>query len=44
MLKYTLWEDRITVKKAIGTSPFQLVYGIDAVFSVQLCIPVMNFF
>ena len=27
MLKYALWADRITVKQAIGTSPFQLVYG-----------------
>ena len=33
-LKYALWEDRITVKQAIGTSPFQLVYGTDAVFLV----------
>ena len=33
MLKYALWNDRITVKQAIGTSPFQLVYGTDAVFS-----------
>ena len=44
MLKYALWEDRITIKKAIGTSPFQLVYGTDAVFPVQLGIPVMKFF
>ena len=32
MLKYALWADRIIVKKAIGTSPFQLVYGTDVVF------------
>ena len=44
MLKYALWEERIIVKKAIGTSPFQLVYGTDAVFLVQLGIPVMKFF
>ena len=44
MLKYALWVDRITIKKAIGTSPFQLVYGTDAVFPVQLGIPVMKFF
>ena len=44
MLKYALWADRITVKKAIGTSPFQLVYGTDAVFPVQLGILVMKFF
>ena len=44
MLKYALWADGITVKMAIGTSPFQLVYGTDAVFLVQLGIPVMKFF
>ena len=44
MLKYALWADRVTVKQAIGTSPFQLVYGTDAVFPVQLGIPGMNFF
>ena len=43
MLKYALWADRITVKQAIGTSPFQLMYGTDAVFPVQLGIPVMKF-
>ena len=34
MLKYALWADRITVKQAIGTSPFQLVYGIEVFFPV----------
>ena len=43
MLKYALWEDMITIKKEIGTSPFQLVYGTDVVFPVQLGIPVMKF-
>ena len=43
MLKYALWVDMITIKKAIGTSPFQLVYGTDVVFPVQLGIPVMKF-
>ena len=43
MLKYALWVDRITIKKAIGTSPFQLVYGTDVVFPIQLGIPVMKF-
>ena len=44
MLKYALWEDRRITKKAIGSSPFQLVYGTDAVFPVQLGIPIMEFF
>ena len=33
----------VTTKKSIGTSPFQLVYGIDAVFPVQLSFPVIKF-
>ena len=44
MLKYALWEDRITTKNAIGSPPFQLVYGTDAVFPVQLGLPIMKFF
>ena len=31
-LVYALWENRVSTKKSIGTSPFQLVYGIDAIF------------
>ena len=42
-LKYALWADRITTKKAIGTSPFHLVYGTKAVFPVWLGLPVMKF-
>ena len=43
MLKYALWGERITIKKAIGTSPFELVYGTNVVFPIQLGIPVMKF-
>ena len=43
MLIYALWENRVTTKKAIGTSPFQLVYGTDVVFHVQLGILVKRF-
>jgi hypothetical protein len=42
-LKYALWADRISTKKPLGTSPFQLVYGIDVVFTTQLGIPVLKF-
>ena len=35
-LKFALWADRVTIKKSIGTSPFQLVYGVDAVFPAHL--------
>ncbi|KAH9325528.1 hypothetical protein KI387_005706, partial [Taxus chinensis] len=31
-----LWEDRITVKKAIGTSPYKLVYGKEAALPLTL--------
>ena len=42
-LKFSLWADRVTIKKSIGTSPFQLVYGTDVVFLVQLITPVIKF-
>ena len=38
-----LWADRISTKESIGTSPFQLVYGIDAVLPIQLGLLVMKF-
>ena len=40
--KYAQWVDRICTKKYIGTSPFQLVYGIQVVFLVQLGLPIMK--
>ena len=42
-LKFALWADRVTIKKSIGTSPFRLVYGTDAIFPVQLVTPVIKF-
>jgi len=42
-LKYALWADKISTKKSIGTSLFQLVYGIDAILPLQLRIPVMKY-
>lgn len=41
-LKYALWSHRICAKKSIGNSPFQLVYGIEVYFLVQLGLPVMK--
>jgi hypothetical protein len=41
-LKYALWENRIGMKKSIGTSPFQMVYGIDVVLPINLVLPVMK--
>jgi hypothetical protein len=42
-LKFALWADRVTNKKSIGTSPFKLVYGTEAIFPVQLALPVAKF-
>jgi len=41
-LIHTLWADRISVKKSIGTSPFQLVYGFEVIFPSSLSLPVMR--
>ena len=38
-LKFVLWEDMVSTKKSIGTSPFQLVYGTDVVFPASLEAP-----
>ena len=43
-LKYSLWADRISTKRAIGISPFQLVYGTEVVFLASLGVPVMRYF
>ena len=31
-LKYALWANRINTKRAIGMSPFQLVYRAEVIF------------
>lgn len=38
----TLWADRVSNKKSIGMSPFQLVYGIDTVIPTSLVVSVMR--
>lgn len=42
-LVYALWADRINNKKSIGSSPFQLMYGVDVVIPVQLALLVIIF-
>eukprot|EP00253_Pinus_taeda_P028337 PITA_28337 len=37
-----LWADRVSQKKSIGTSPFNLVYGFDIVFPTSLAAPVVK--
>jgi hypothetical protein len=41
-LKYVVWVDIFRIKRAIGTYLFQLVYGIEAIFSIQLSLPVLK--
>ena len=41
-LKYALWADIISTKRAIGMSPFQLVYGAEIIFPASLGVPVMK--
>jgi len=31
-LKFALWAERVTTKRSLGISPFQLVYGVEAIF------------
>ena len=42
LLVHALWADRLTLKKSIGISPYQLVYGADAIFPNSLGVPVMK--
>eukprot|EP00253_Pinus_taeda_P011353 PITA_11353 len=37
-----LWVDRVSQKKSMGTSPFELVYGVDIVFPTSLAAPVVK--
>eukprot|EP00253_Pinus_taeda_P025342 PITA_25342 len=37
-----LWVDRVSQKKSIGTSPFELVYGVDTVFPTSLAAPIVK--
>jgi hypothetical protein len=41
-LVFALWADRMTTKRSIGMSPYQLVYGIEAIFPTYLGVPVMK--
>jgi len=41
-LIFACWEDMVSTKKSIGTSPFHLVYGADVVFPTSLGLAVMK--
>lgn len=42
-LVYALWENRVSTKKSIGTSPFKFVYGTNVIFPASLGMPVMKY-
>jgi transposase InsO family protein len=42
-LFYVLWDDIITTKKSISTSPFQILYGTEAIFPNSLGFPIKRF-
>ena len=37
-----LWADRLTTKRSIGVSPYELFYGLEAKFPSSLGVPVMK--
>ena len=43
-LKFSLWVDRVSYKRSIGTYPFKLVYGTEAIFPIQLILPIAKLF
>jgi hypothetical protein len=43
-LKFSLWVDIVTTKISLGVSPFQLVYGFEAIFPTQISLPMEKFF
>ena len=43
-LKFSLWDDRVSDKRSIGTSPFKLLYGTQSIFSIQLILSVAKLF
>lgn len=40
-LVHALWADRVSTKKSIGMSPFQMVHGTNELFQFSLGVPVM---
>jgi hypothetical protein len=41
-LVFSLWENRLSNKRSIGMSPYQLVYDTEAIFPPSLGVPVMK--
>jgi hypothetical protein len=43
-LKFSLWDDQVTTKRSLNTSPFQLVYGTEVFFPTQIALSVAKLF
>ena len=41
-MKYDLWDNKLSIKISIGTSPFHLVYGKEANLPIQLGLPILK--
>jgi hypothetical protein len=41
-LKYSLWANKISTKRSIMISPFQMVYGTNVILPINLALPVMK--
>jgi len=41
-LIHALWADRISPKRSIATSPFHIIYGMEAIFPSALGLPIMK--
>jgi len=41
-LTLALWANRVSTKRALGMSPFEVVYGVDVVFPSSLGKPVVK--
>ena len=38
-----MWVDRVTTKRSLGLSPFQLIYGTKVIFPSHLALPIAKF-
>ena len=41
-IKYAIWEEHTTTKTSTGKTPFELVYGMEAQFPINIQIPTLK--
>ena len=41
-LNSTLWAYRVAYKTSIDTTPFNMIYGLDTIFPVELLLPTLQ--